>query len=134
MKALTIAQPYAELIASGEKRVENRGWRTPYRGLLAIHAGKSRAWLTPDSDPDVPFGAFVAVAELRAVVPVGELPAALRGHAHAFGPWCWLLGRVVRLPRPLPAKGYQTIWTPSRDDLARLAAIWAGEARPLVAR
>jgi len=45
MKAVTIYQPYAELIARGEKRVENRSWRTDYRGPLAIHAGCSRAWL-----------------------------------------------------------------------------------------
>lgn len=40
MKALTIHQPWASLIAYGFKRFETRGWRTNYRGLVAIHAGK----------------------------------------------------------------------------------------------
>lgn len=41
MKAITIHQPWATLIALGEKRFETRGWPTKYRGELAIHAGKS---------------------------------------------------------------------------------------------
>ena len=39
MKILTIWQPWAALIASGKKPVENRDWATDYRGPLAIHAG-----------------------------------------------------------------------------------------------
>lgn len=50
MKALTICQPYAELIARGDKPIENRTWPTHYRGPLLIHAGKSRAWLDGDED------------------------------------------------------------------------------------
>jgi len=41
IKAITIHQPYASLIAWGEKRYETRSWSTPYRGPIAIHAGKS---------------------------------------------------------------------------------------------
>lgn len=40
MKAITIHQPWATLIALGEKRFETRSWATKYRGPLAIHAGK----------------------------------------------------------------------------------------------
>lgn len=39
MKAITIIQPYATLIAVGEKGLETRGWPTKHRGELAIHAG-----------------------------------------------------------------------------------------------
>lgn len=38
MKALTVRQPYAGLISAGIKDVENRSWRTHYRGRLWIHA------------------------------------------------------------------------------------------------
>lgn len=38
MKALTLWQPWATLIAMGEKRIETRCWSTKYRGELAIHA------------------------------------------------------------------------------------------------
>lgn len=40
MKAITIRQPWASLIAAGVKTIETRSWSTKYRGPLAIHAGK----------------------------------------------------------------------------------------------
>lgn len=40
MKALTLTQPFASLIAIGAKKIETRSWRTSYRGPLAIHAAK----------------------------------------------------------------------------------------------
>lgn len=42
MKALTIRQPWASLIAHGVKTIETRSWSTEYRGPLAIHAGKAK--------------------------------------------------------------------------------------------
>jgi hypothetical protein len=50
MKAITLHQPWASLVAVGAKRIETRAWSTSYRGPLAIHAGKApasgnfRAW------------------------------------------------------------------------------------------
>lgn len=40
MLALSIKQPWAFLIASGQKDIENRSWPTKYRGPILIHAGK----------------------------------------------------------------------------------------------
>ena len=42
MKALTLYQPWASLVALGVKTIETRSWSTPYRGPLAIHAGAKR--------------------------------------------------------------------------------------------
>jgi len=39
MKALSIWQPWAELIAAGIKDVENRPWATSHRGPLVVQAG-----------------------------------------------------------------------------------------------
>jgi activating signal cointegrator 1 len=38
VKALSLTQPWASLVAEGFKLVETRSWSTPYRGPLAIHA------------------------------------------------------------------------------------------------
>lgn len=38
MKAITIWQPWASLLACGAKRYETRSWATKYRGPIAIHA------------------------------------------------------------------------------------------------
>ncbi|MEK5415220.1 ASCH domain-containing protein [Paenibacillus sp. FSL L8-0708] len=78
MKAITIIQPWATLIALGEKRFETRSWATKHRGPLAIHAGKkidkdaceepkikaalARHGYTADN---LPTGAVVAVSDLK---------------------------------------------------------------------
>ena len=41
MKAITILQPWASLIACGAKQIETRSWEGKYRGKIAIHAAKS---------------------------------------------------------------------------------------------
>lgn len=40
MRALTLIQPWASLVAEGRKTVETRSWPTSVRGRIAIHAGK----------------------------------------------------------------------------------------------
>ena len=42
MKAISIKQPWAWLIISGYKTVENRKWYTAHRGDILIHASKSK--------------------------------------------------------------------------------------------
>ena len=39
-KALSIRQPWAWLIVNGFKDVENRSWKTKYRGPVLVHAAK----------------------------------------------------------------------------------------------
>ncbi|MEK5162049.1 ASCH domain-containing protein [Paenibacillus sp. FSL R5-0527] len=78
MKAITILQPWASLIALGEKRFETRSWPTKHRGSLAIHAGKKVDREICEQEPfrsvlakhgytadNLPTGAVVAVSELR---------------------------------------------------------------------
>jgi hypothetical protein len=122
MKAITICQPYAELIARGDKPIENRTWPTGYRGEIAIHAGKSRGWLDDGDDQryaGMVFGAVVAIADLVACLEFydgsgGETwPTKwrhLREHAHANGPWCWVLENVRRLDVPVFARGALGLW------------------------
>jgi activating signal cointegrator 1 len=45
MKALTLWQPWASLVALGHKSVETRCWSSKYRGPLAIHSAQR---LPPD--------------------------------------------------------------------------------------
>ena len=41
MKALSIRQPWAWLIVHGGKDIENRTWKTKFRGPVLIHASKT---------------------------------------------------------------------------------------------
>jgi hypothetical protein len=89
MKALTICQPFAELILlpatdPRHKRVENRTWPTHYRGMFYVHAGKSREWLDEENDAHpsrinygipisrMAFGAIVGTARLVDCVRLSE--------------------------------------------------------------
>lgn len=66
MKALTLTQPWATLVAIGAKRMETRSWSTSYRGLLLIHAAKGlgpvggKKGLAALADTETFFRAFVA--------------------------------------------------------------------------
>jgi hypothetical protein len=40
MKALSLKQPWAELILQGKKTIELRKWNTNFRGQFLIHASK----------------------------------------------------------------------------------------------
>ncbi len=78
MRAITLIQPWATLIALGEKRFETRSRRTHIRGPLAIHAGKKIDREACGREPikstlanhgytldNIPTGVVVATAELR---------------------------------------------------------------------
>lgn len=132
MKALTISQPYASLIASGEKFVENRRWSTNYRGPLAIHAGKGTQYLDKSELASYPTGAIIAVCRMVACVSLeqvrieGPVDVPLAGtsttwkdiyeHEHTEGPFCWILDRIVRVSE-YPIKGAQGLWTAPTQGL-----------------
>jgi len=40
MKALSLKQPFAELILQGKKKIELRKWNTKFRGSFLIHSSK----------------------------------------------------------------------------------------------
>ncbi len=122
MRAITICQPYAELIIAGKKRVENRTW--PKCGLdyivicsngpLLIHAGKSREWLdTWHTLPDrMDFGAIIGMVELAGIVHRDSTlaPKWFEYHEHVEGPVCWILKNPRRFVEPIPYRGQQRIW------------------------
>lgn len=108
MKAITIRQPWASLIAAGVKTIETRSWSTRYRGPLAIHAGgalyqreicEEFAEHLGSKWPILPLGAVVATCTLADVVPImdglgtadGQLPRVANVVAE---------GRGLRLMRP----------------------------------
>ena len=47
---LSVRQPWASLIVSGFKSVENRSWKTDYRGTIAIHASGTYRDMTQEVD------------------------------------------------------------------------------------
>lgn len=125
MKAITLWQPYASLIAWGEKQYETRPWATKYRGDIAIHAGKRNLgnsapiWYEISMGHDlseVPTGAVVAVARLVNIYIMNtNMVATMSDKEIANGNWAvgryaWQLANIRTLIDPIPAKGAQGIW------------------------
>lgn len=84
MKSITIIQPWATLIALGEKQFETRSWSAKHRGPIAIHAGKKidrEACEVPEikaalarhgyTADNLPTGAVVAIANMTECWSIG---------------------------------------------------------------
>lgn len=132
MKALSIWQPWASLIAIGAKHVETRHWGTPYRGPLLIHASKRWTGAEREAAQDAfdilptvfrekipaepPLGAVVAVAELYGCVQMSEnLIGCTTNLELQLGGWevgrfAWQLVNVRPLPTPFAARGAQGLF------------------------
>jgi hypothetical protein len=115
MKALTIRQPWAELILQGRKTIELRKWTTRHRGPLAIHAGTQvdvvscrKHGLDPRS---LAKGALIGTAEVVEMIEFDqELWNRLRDRHldPSRGPddWQgWSLRNPRRLKKPIPCRG-----------------------------
>ena len=140
VKALTISQPHASLIASGKKWVENRHWGTDYRGPLAIHAGQGEQYLMQPWRYGHPTSRILAVCRLVTCVDIrsdellenaDELEKAgltivdVLTHEHATGPVCWVLEDVRCLPDSVSANGRPGLWDCGRPEVLKLARMIA---------
>jgi activating signal cointegrator 1 len=109
MKAITLYQPWATLVAIGAKKIETRSWNSDYRGPLAIHAGKNTKFIKGkefllDEEPfysvlmnagqvwhsgTLPLGCIVATCTLVQVRQMNELLVfpACKSYAHQGKEW-----------------------------------------------
>jgi hypothetical protein len=115
MRALTIRQPYAALIADGIKSIEVRSWRTSYRGPLLICASARPAdveeELTDGRAVILPAGVACCVVDLWDVTPFSlwhEEAACCDWEANLYA---WRL-RHPRPVQPVPVKGQQRLFYP----------------------
>jgi hypothetical protein len=150
MRAITIRQPYASLIAAGIKRLETRSWTTSYRGPLLIHAAQAPAsWPSRHSDRALkiakehnllmPTGAIVGIATLQNVIyqddfardaDLARMVTPLeREMGHFYPGWfAWWLTFAYRLKKPIRCAGNINLWTPRQSVLDKLPALCQQEA------
>jgi len=109
VNSLTIRQPWSWLIVEGIKRVENRVWKTRYRGPLLIHAGKSQRTQKRDIESidssimlpaEYDYGKIIGIVDLIDCIALEALPDSHRDQ-FAIGPWCWILANPGKLAMPL---------------------------------
>ncbi len=138
MKAITIRQPWASLLASGKKLYETRGWSTRYTGPIAIHAAKwpvrrtidalasagrwdtlewfERLFQTPGALGEMPGGVIVGKAVLTRCHPIDKaFLAKLSPQERALGDftagrYAWEFAEMTACAQLLPAKGAQGLW------------------------
>jgi activating signal cointegrator 1 len=115
MKALSLWQPWASLIADGRKKIETRHWEMLYRGPLAIHAAMKVDKLACEDfgyDPlTIPRGAVLCIVNMVGCVrfPHPKAPPDEYGD-FAEGRFGHLYELLERFAIPIPAKGHQGIW------------------------
>lgn len=142
VRALSIRQPWAALITSGAKDIENRSWPTHFRGPLLIHASKGctraeyeSALTFTESFTDLAPALFPRFEQLARGGIVGAVR--LTGLAHpdaSGGPWhvpgCWGFQLREQVPLPFrPLKGalgfFRVELTDAEADRLRAARLAA---------
>jgi len=136
MRAITLWQPWASLVAIGAKSYETRSWSTPYRGPLAIHAATRRLDETLSSIGVearramaealdgaglrfgvLPLGAVVATCRLVDVFHAEDLWPQMKelGDEYLFGDFAegrfaWQLNGALMMDPPIAVGGKQGLW------------------------
>ena len=127
MKALTIKQPWAQLIIEGYKKYEFRSWKTKYRGKILIHAGMSleRAMANRFKDYNLEYtnGAIIGEAVIEDCILVDEefneklknINPLVYGHNH-INNYAWKLGNIIKYEKPIPVKGQLGLWNYKENE------------------
>ncbi len=157
MRALTLWQPWATLVAHGYKTIETRSWKANYCGPLAIHAAKKfnkslyalcltepfqecLAEIGHANPGSLPLGCIVAKVDLVRCVPTETMIVnSWSAFKHSqfeddFGDYSlnrygWIFQNIQRLKKPLPARGSQGIWNWSQPYFLRWIEARSQEAQ-----
>lgn len=123
MPALSIRQPWATLITLGFKDIENRSWRTNFRGRFYVHAGaafdESTYQLALDTAKsagvpadvlatlthELPRGGIIGSVELQDCIPASNSPWYIAGN------WGFKLANALALPFQ-PVRGQLNFFRP----------------------
>lgn len=112
IKALTVWQPYADLIVAGERTIELRHKATSYRGPIAIHAAKNLSLCGDKKPTDVVFRAVIGIVDLIDCQPAlhgARADKVTDSFIQETGPWEWVLANP-RVLRPCYCDGSLGLW------------------------
>ena len=130
MKALTIKQPWASLIAVGMKDIENRTWKTSFRGRILIHSASTTypgGWnsLTQEQLNEAIKTGLVG-RHIEASLPHGaiigsvEIVDCVQNHQSLWaekGVWNWVLANPILFKEPIyNVKGKLSLWECEVED------------------
>jgi hypothetical protein len=126
--ALSIRQPWAELVMAGKKDIELRSWNTDYRGEMWIHAGlKMNLAACQYYGLDGLFtGGYIGWVVLAAIVPLdADRWVAWRSLHLDPGPYrpglfAWFCSSPLRFVHPIPGAGKQDLFYPPAEICSSL--------------
>lgn len=115
MKAISIKQPWASLVAIGKKTIEIRTWKTDYQGPLLIVSSKKIDRDYPANNLlevlfEIPLGKALAVVSLidcRLMRKEDEEVALCPFHPDLYA---WILKDIRKIKKPFPVKGQLGIY------------------------
>lgn len=138
MKAISLHQPYASGVANLAKGNETRHWHLPaslWKRRVAIHAALRFTTLSRGIFDEImgdcyesrmlfeshleqvydvlPFGAIVCTVVFTGCSPVAGLQVGTRERRwgnYDPGRYAWHMAEVVRLDKPVPCKGHQSVF------------------------
>lgn len=143
MKALSLWQPWATLMAYDLKKVETRSWETKYRGLIIIHAAKkivkptdgdisTQPWIREALHylglkwEELPTG-ILAIREIVDCIKIFDSEPPGPGIAHGrwerffgdyrHGRYAWLTKDIKRFKKPIPFNGKQGLFNIPNEAL-----------------
>ena len=98
MQALSIKQPWAQMIVKSLKTIETRTWKTSYRGKLLIVSSKEKY-------QDYPCGYALAIADLTDCRKMTEEDEFLAQCKVYEGAYAWILTNIQPLTKAFKVKG-----------------------------
>jgi hypothetical protein len=127
-RAISIQQPWAELILQGRKTIELRTWFRDYQGFLWLHAG-----LAENLELEKHFqltglfrGGFIGVIHLDAIVPMTKERWELWRNRHqdmgSYQPnyYAWILSSPQRFTEPILSPGKPDLFVPDIEVVKKL--------------
>lgn len=126
--AISIRQPWAELILAGKKTVELRTYDTKYRGEIWLHTGQKvdEVGMEQFKLENLYTGGYVGKITLEMVLPLDESRWAkwaeryLSGGEFVPGFYGWVLSNPKRFQNQVPGPGQLKLFWPEREILAAL--------------
>jgi hypothetical protein len=135
-KCITVKQPWASLIVHGIKDIENRTWKTNFRGRVLIHAGVTHSkredrellyflnqWQRNEAykklelfyDKRMPYGTIIGSVEIvDCVINHPSIWAEKTEYKHGIAQhkpiWNWVLKNPILFDKPIPCKGALSFW------------------------
>lgn len=123
-KAITVKQPWASLIAHGIKDIENRTWRTNYRGRILIHASADNRLMNIPPSEFMTGDQCVAIDKVRfpsrdwhlysVIIGSVEIVDCVQNHPSIWaekGVYNWVLANPILFDKPIEGvKGKLSFW------------------------